>query len=227
MEKILKRATAFLATLAIAFSCGACDGEKGGMQGETEKTTEQEAIMENAAEQFWGYVKSGTYYNGYAQFKIELDEAWQFSDRKELAELMSLDEKIYERDYKDVVEEAGTVYTMFAQNPETAGSVNVTAVKSTEEMLGEKLTQNQATQLEEVYEQMDAEDVEITPSVCVVDGKELQSIDAKCGIYGIELNQRIIYFECEDYVFALTVTAIERGEIDSITEGISFGEIED
>lgn len=218
MKKILKKFAAAALGAALCVSMAACGND---VMNETSETSiEQE---ENNMQEVLGIVSGKTYRNDCAGFSVTLDDEWEYFDEEQIAEISGVTMEEFGDDWKKAAIENGTLYAMFAQNPLSADSVNVTVEKNDTDVSLNERVNTQVQQFPAVYEEMGATDIEVNSREEEIDGKMFTTCNSKCNIYGIDMYQKCIIFESEEYVFAMTITSLEQDGIDNITSKITLG----
>ncbi len=216
MKKILKKIAAASAVVALCLASTACNNNV------MNETSEPVAKQENNAVQILGEVSGKTYRNDCAGFYITLDDEWEYFDEERIAEISGVTLEELGDEWKKAVEENGTLYAMFAQNPLNADSVNVTVEKNDASFSLKERIDIQVQQLPSVYEEMGATDIEINSTEDEIDGKLFTTCNTKCNIYGIDMYQKCIIFESDEYVFTMTITSLEKDGIEKIIGGIKL-----
>lgn len=235
MKKTLRAIFALMMAIVMMLSFAACESKKD--KDEDEEKTEATAAaavedesatdvvvdVENApASDVIGQVKGNTYNNEYFDIKISLDDNWTFYNDEQIAQISGIALDSMGDDFAEIVEEAGVLYLMYAMDAESGNNITATAEKGADGYTAEEILDLQVENLPALYESMGATDVVINPGTTKVGGKKIVSCDAQCQIYGMTLNQKLLIITRNDYVIALTVTAMNDGDIDTILKNIEL-----
>lgn len=167
-----------------------------------------------------GTVQDNVYWNETMEIGCELDENWYFYTEEEILQVNGMTADLLEGQLAEMMENGGTLTDMYAANLTTGATVNVVferlSLANSLILNEESYVKASVSIVEEAFEQMGIEDLEILQQDMEFMGEEHRCMVISGSVSGVPFYETVVVLKSGRNVTSVTVFSIDQEEIESV-----------
>ncbi|MGM9669404.1 MAG: hypothetical protein ACI3VZ_06575 [Faecousia sp.] len=167
-----------------------------------------------------GSTSGGTYENKFIGIGCTLDENWVYYTDEEILQLNQLTADALDENLAEELEDASSIYDMFAQNVDTGATINVN-MENLGLLYGSLLSPSEYAdhampKLTPALESMGFTDIQLEKTTCTFAGEERTAIRIVGQYNGYPLYEQLVCFKAGNYMAVISVSILGEDATDEI-----------